>query len=65
VTVARKDSITRASERLYLSQPAVSAHVKAIEDTLGLKVFERTPRGIRKRCGCFSRIAPTAPRIPR
>ncbi len=46
VTVAREGSITRASELLYLSQPAVSAHIKAIEDTLALILFERTPRGM-------------------
>jgi molybdate transport repressor ModE-like protein len=46
VAVAREGSITRASERLHLSQPAVSAHIKAIEDTLGLTLFERTPRGM-------------------
>ena len=46
VAVAREGSITRASERLYLSQPAVSAHIKAIEETLGLTLFERTPRGM-------------------
>ncbi|MEG1056341.1 MAG: LysR family transcriptional regulator, partial [Janthinobacterium sp.] len=43
-TVAREGSITRASERLFLSQPAVSAHVKAMEDYLGLTLFERTAR---------------------
>lgn len=46
VTVAREGSITRASSVLHLSQPAVSAHIKAIEDTLGLSLFERTPRGM-------------------
>lgn len=46
VTVARERSITRASELLHLSQPAVSAHVKGIEDALGLRLFERTPRGM-------------------
>jgi DNA-binding transcriptional LysR family regulator len=46
VAVAREGSITRASERLHLSQPAVSAHIKAIEETLGLILFERTPRGM-------------------
>ena len=30
VTVARQGSVTRASELLHLSQPAVSAHIKAI-----------------------------------
>lgn len=46
VAVAHEGSITRASEVLHLSQPAVSAHIKAIEDALGLALFERTPRGM-------------------
>src|SRR5882757_4734423 len=46
IVVAREGSITRASERLHLSQPAVSAQIKAMEDTLGLTLFERTPRGM-------------------
>ena len=46
VAVAREGSITRASERVHLSQPAVSAHIKAIEDALGLSLFERTARGM-------------------
>ena len=46
VTVARLGSITRASETLHLSQPAVSAHVKALEDELALVLFERTARGM-------------------
>ena len=46
VTVAREGSITRASELLFLSQPAVSAHIKAMEDELGLVLFDRTPRGM-------------------
>ena len=46
VGVAREGSITRASESLYLSQPAVSAHIKALEDELGLLLFERTTRGM-------------------
>jgi DNA-binding transcriptional LysR family regulator len=46
VTIAREGSITRASELLFLSQPAVSAHIKAIEDEVGFLLFERTPRGM-------------------
>ncbi len=46
VAVAREGSITRAAERVHLSQPAVSAHIKAIEDALGLTIFERTSRGM-------------------
>lgn len=46
VTIAQEGSITRASELLFLSQPAVSAHIKAIEDEIGFLLFERTPRGM-------------------
>jgi DNA-binding transcriptional LysR family regulator len=47
VAVARDGGITRASDSLHLSQPAVSAHIKAMEETLGLALFDRTPRGMR------------------
>lgn len=47
VAVAREGSITRASERVHLSQPAVSAQVKALEDALGLSLFDRTARGMK------------------
>ncbi|KZK84167.1 HTH-type transcriptional regulator CysL [Pseudovibrio sp. W64] len=46
VTVAREGSITKASELLFRSQPAVSAHIKNMEETLGLTLFQRTPRGM-------------------
>ena len=46
IVVAREGSITRASGLLHLSQPAVSAHIKAMEDVLGLSLFARTPRGM-------------------
>lgn len=46
ITIAREGSITRASELLFLSQPAVSAHIKAIEDEIGFALFDRTPRGM-------------------
>lgn len=46
VAVAREGSITRASELVHLSQPAVSAHIKAIEEALGLALFDRTPKGM-------------------
>jgi DNA-binding transcriptional LysR family regulator len=46
VVVAREGSVTRASDLLHLSQPAVSAHIKSMEEALGLSLFERTPRGM-------------------
>lgn len=46
MAVAREGSITRASELLFLSQPAVSAHIKSLEDELGIELFERTSKGM-------------------
>ncbi len=46
VTVGREGHLTRAADLLCLSQPAVSAHIKALEEELGLPLFERTTRGM-------------------
>ncbi|MDM8359277.1 MULTISPECIES: LysR family transcriptional regulator [Burkholderiales] len=46
IAVAREGSITRASDLLFLSQPAISAHIKSLEEELELTLFERTPRGM-------------------
>lgn len=46
VTIAQEGNLTRASEALHLSQPAVSAQIKALEDELGLKLFHRLTRGM-------------------
>lgn len=46
LAVAEAGHLTRAAEVLCISQPAVSAHVKALEAELGLDLFERTPRGM-------------------
>lgn len=46
VAVAEEGNLTKASERIHASQPAVSAHIKALEEELGLPLFLRTPRGM-------------------
>jgi len=46
VAIAQEGNLTRAAERVFTSPPAVSAQLKALEDELGVKLFERTPRGM-------------------
>ena len=46
LAVYREGSLTRAAQRLSLSQPAVTAQVRAIEETLGRPLFVRLPRGM-------------------
>ncbi len=45
-TVAHHLSYTKAAESLYLSQPAVTQQVRAIEEALGMRLFARSGRGI-------------------
>lgn len=43
--VAKYGSISRASEYLYITQPAVSRSIKQLEEALGCSLFFRTPKG--------------------
>ncbi len=44
--VAREGNITKAAEKLYISQPAVSMTIKNLEENLGNKLFIRSKRGV-------------------
>ena len=43
-TVAREGSVVRAAEQLSLTQPTVSGQIRALEDALGERLFERSGR---------------------
>ena len=44
--VANNGNITRASEKLNISQPAISKSIKNLEEQLGGQLFIRTKRGV-------------------
>ncbi len=44
--VAKEGHLTRAAEKLNLSQSALSAQIKALEERLGHSLFERVGRGL-------------------
>jgi DNA-binding transcriptional LysR family regulator len=46
VEVAKAEAITSASENLGITQSALSRSIADVEETLGVKLFHRRPRGI-------------------
>lgn len=45
-TVAREGTIARASQELRLAQPTISGQIRALEDQLGEKLFQRSGRNL-------------------
>ena len=46
VEVEKTASITKAAENLFMGQPNLSRGIKELEETLGVKIFKRTSKGI-------------------
>jgi len=46
VLAAREGNVSRAAERLHLTQPAVSLQLKRLAEETGLQLFTRTPHGL-------------------
>ncbi|MDI1457885.1 LysR family transcriptional regulator [Streptomyces sp. ATE26] len=59
----RSGSLTAAARQLGLSQPTVTAQVRALEEQLGLQLFRRLPRGIAPTSVADELAAETAPHV--
>ncbi len=46
VAVAQTGNLTQAAKRLYTTPPAISAHIKALEDELSTPLFIRSSKGM-------------------
>ena len=46
ITVAETGSMNKASESLYISQPTLTNTIKSLEEESGIKIFNRTNKGV-------------------
>ncbi len=44
--IEKTGSMTKAADNLFMSQPTLSRSIKELEDSLGVKIFKRTAKGI-------------------
>lgn len=46
IQAADSGSFSKAAEKLFISQTAVTKQINLLEDNLGIKLFNRTHRGL-------------------
>ena len=47
MVIADSGSLTKAAEKLYISQSALTKQMNSLEESLGFKLFERSNKGVR------------------
>lgn len=62
MSVYQEESITRAAEKLHMTQPATSLAIREMEEYYHTKLFERSGRGIRV-TSAGTRLYPSAARL--
>ena len=50
ITVADSRSMNQAAQKLFISQPSLSAAIRELEDEVGIEIFRRTNTGRRRIC---------------
>lgn len=44
--VAENGSMNKTAENLYISQPTLTNAIKDLEEEIGIRIFERTSKGV-------------------
>ena len=65
LAVVQYGGYSRAAAALNLTQPAVSYHIKQLEEELGIRIFHRSNRGIALTVDGRELLAQVAPLVER
>ena len=63
-TVAEHLNFRKAAEHLFLTQPAITLQIKALEDDLGARLFDRTGNRVSAHRSCMFFELPMRQRTP-
>lgn len=57
VSVYRLGSLTRAAEQIFVTQPTISVLIRQLEESIGVRLFDRTTRSLRPTAAAHESIA--------